>query len=126
MVFGLSEEEGEHIEEKISEIFADLDEKPRATACRIGKKSSGTTSACRPVKVRLTNSTTARQILSKARMLKQMERRKSVYICPDRSPEERTVRKKLVMELKKVAAEEPDREHFIRQGKVCSMDKTQT
>ena len=77
MVFGLSEEEGEQIEEKISEIFAELDEKPRATACRIGQKSPGTTPTCRPVKVRLTNSTTARQILSKAMRLKQMERRKA-------------------------------------------------
>ena len=123
LVFGLLEEEGEQIEETIGEIFAELDEKPRVTACRIGKKSPGASSVCRPVKVSLASSISARQILSKTRRLKQMERRKSVYICPDRSPEERAARKGLVSELKKITAEQPDREHFIRHGTVFSKDK---
>lgn len=114
----LVDEEDERIEEKISEIFAELDEKPRVSACRIGTNNSGTTPVCRPVKVSLGSSTTARQILLKARKLKQIERLKSVYIYPDRSPDERAARQRLVADLKKVAAEQPDRQHFIKQGKV--------
>ena len=126
MVYGLVDEEDERIDEKVSEILLELDEKPSISACRIGTKCPGTTSSCRPVKVSLSSSTSARQILLKARKLKQIERLKSVYICPDRSPEERAARKRLVADLKKVAAEQPDRQHFIREGKVVSKDKAGT
>ena len=43
---GLAEEDGESVEEKIVEMFAELDEKPKVTACRIGMRSTGTTSVC--------------------------------------------------------------------------------
>ena len=124
MVFGLAEEDGEQIEDKVAGLFAELGEKPRVAVSRMGHKKPGATTVCRPVKVTLASSTAAHQILSKARNLNQIERRKSVYVCPDRSPEERAVRKKLVMDLKKAAADQPDRQHFIKNGKVHSMDKT--
>lgn len=95
MVFGLDEEDGEQIEDKVAGLFAELGEKPRVAVSIIGHKKPGATTVCRPVKVTgLASSTAAHQILSKARNLKQIERRKSVYVCPDRSPEERAVRKK--------------------------------
>ena len=98
LVFGLAEEDGEEIEEKISGILAELGEKPRVAVNRIGRKTPGATTVCRPVKVTLASCTAARQILMKARNLKQIERLKSVYVCPDRSPDERAARRRLVME----------------------------
>ena len=64
------------------------------------------------------------QILTRARLLKEQERLKDVYVSPDRSPEERSARRLLVEERKKKAAEEPERNHFIKGGKVCSVAKT--
>jgi len=72
----------------------------------------------------LTSSTAVQQILTRASLLKQQERLKDVYVSPDRSPEERSARRLLVEERKKKAAEEPERTHFIKGGKVCSVDKT--
>ena len=59
----------------------------------------------------------------KAKQLKQIDRLKSVFICPDRSVEERAVQKQLVLDLKKTTAEQPDLQHFIRDGKIYSVEK---
>lgn len=123
MVFGLVEEEGEQIKERISGLLLELGEKPRVAASRLGTKSPG---ASRPVKVTLGSSTSIHQILTKARELKQVERLKSVYICPDRSPDQRAARRRLVTDLKKAAETQPDRHHFIRGGRVCSEAKSVT
>jgi len=41
MVFGLGEEDEENLEEKISDLFTDLGEKPRVTAVsRVGRRNS--------------------------------------------------------------------------------------
>ena len=123
MVFGLVEEDGEQLNEKVSDVFVEIGEKPQLAAVRIGRRPEGGT-GCRPVKVTLTSSTAVQQILTRARLLKQQERLKDVYVSPDRSPEERSARRLLVEERKKKAAEEPERTHFIKGGKVCSVDKT--
>ena len=123
IVFGLREEEGEQVDKKVSELFADLGEKPRIQASRIGRKTAGST-VNRPVKVVLSNSTAAHQILLKAKLLKQIEMRKTVFISPDRSVDEREHRRNLVTELKKLITEQPNGHHFIRAGKVQSIDKT--
>ena len=122
MVFGLGEEDEENLEEKISDLFTDLGEKPRVTAVsRVGRRNSD---GIRPVKVNFSSSTSAQQILSKARRLKDMEPRKTVYVCHDRSPEERAARREIVTELKTAVAAQPDRLHFIKDGKVCSREKS--
>ena len=123
IVFGLSEEEGEQVEKKVSKLFADLGEKPSIQATRIGRKSADS-AANRPVKVVLSNSTSAHQILLKAKLLKQIEARKTVFISPDRSADEREHRRTLVTELKKLINAQPNRHHFIRAGSVQSVDKT--
>ncbi|XP_063689176.1 uncharacterized protein LOC134822194 [Bolinopsis microptera] len=51
------------------------------------------------------------------------ETHKDVWICPDRSSEERATRKHLVTDLKKKRAEQTHLDHYIRYGKVCSRDK---
>ena len=123
MVFGLGEEDEENLEEKIGELCTDLGEKPRITAVnRVGRRNSDGT--CRPIKVSFSSSTSAQQLLSKARRLKDMEPRKSVYVCHDRSPEERAARREAVMELKKAKAAQPNCLHYIKGCKVCSREKT--
>ena len=109
----------------MGELLSDLGEKPRVSASRIGVKSSESRSkpVCRPVKLSLPNSSAAHQILLKAKTLKEMSKYKSVYICPDRSPEERAARRALVTKLKEANVKQPGMTHFIRNGKVHSVEK---
>ena len=109
VIFGLEEEEQERTDSKVATMFAELEEKPKVSACRIGTKKTGTV---RPVKVTLASSTAVHQILAKSRQLKLVEKFKSVYVCPDRSPEERAARRTLVKELKSAAAEQPGFRHY--------------
>lgn len=124
VIFGLPEEDGEQLESRIGELFLQLDEKPRVAVSRVGRISPG--EQPRPVKVTLPSSIFVNQILTKSPRLKQMQRFKSVFVNPDRSPHERAARKKLVEELKKREAQQPNRTHFIKGGQVHSIDKTAT
>lgn len=125
VVYGLKEEEGEQLPALVSEVLEELDEKPRFEAFRVGRKAASSP-AIRPVKITLISSTAAHQILMKTGRLRQVEKLKAVFICPDRSSEERAARKLLVTELKKMSAEQPHRRHYIRGGKVCSIEKEAT
>ena len=130
LIFGLAEVEGENIEHALSGLFEELGEKPQVQAVnRLGVQRKGAVddrSSCRPVKVTLASTTSVSQILTKTGKLKKTERFKSVYVCPDRSTEERAARKQLVADMKKTAAEKPHLYHCIRGGKVCSMEKADT
>lgn len=125
MVFGLKDQEPEEEElaDKVSQLFQQLGEKPRAEAIRVGKRAAGKS---RPVKVTLSSSSIAHQILMKARNLRRVEQHKYVFISPDRSVEQRAVHRELVLDLKNRSANEPDKRHFIRGGKVCSAIKVGT
>ena len=122
-VFGLREEAREQVENQVSEFFSELGEKPRIQASRIGKKSIDST-IIRPVKVVLPNSTAAHEVLQKAEFLKRIKARKTVFISPDRSADEREQRRNLVTELNRLITEQPNRYHFMRAGRVQSVDKT--
>ena len=121
-IYGLEEDNEEQIFDTVSSLFEELGEKPRVDACRIGK--SGNVAVPRPVKVVLTSSTVVRQILVKAKGLRRVERFKKVYICPDRSAEERQARKALVVDLKQRIANEPNRRHYIKGDQIVSEEKT--
>ena len=126
MVFGLAEEVGEKLDGpdgKICAMFQELNEKPRCSAVRVGKAPTTSPSSCRPVKVTLTSSTAVRQLLMKAKLLKEIERLKAVYLGPDRSPADRASQRQLITELKKKKEEQTTHEHFIRGGKVVSRAK---
>ena len=84
MIFGPAETENEQINNKVSALFDELGENTRVSASRVGVKKSGSTTGPRPVKCNLTSSTAVHQIL-----LKLLDTYKSVFICPDRTPEER-------------------------------------
>ena len=75
------------------------------------------------MKVTLSSSTFVQLILSKSRMLRTSEKYKSVFLSPDRTAEERLKQKELVTELKEKIAEDSQKRHFIRGGKIITVDK---
>ena len=89
-------------------------------AARLGKGNMD--GKIRPVKVTLRSSAAVSQILLKAKQLKNSAKYRSVYISPDRTPEQRLQHKKLVIEMKGKCKDLPGQKHFIRGGTVCSID----
>ena len=122
MVFGLPEEGDEQLRDKVSAVFQEFGEKPRLEASRLGEKKENSTRV-RPVRVTLYNTATAKQILAKTKALKKTARYSSVFITPDRSPEQREVHRQLVQELKRRTADKPTERHYISGGKVWSVEK---
>ena len=119
IIFGLTEENGENLKDKVGEVFTHLEEKPLISIpTRIGH-SSGT--SVRPVKVSLTSATMVSTLLVKSQRLRQSNIFKSVYISPDRTKEERLVRRTLVNELREKRMDKPDSVFVIRKGKVLSV-----
>ncbi len=122
MVFGLPEQKGEILNDNVAEVFEQLGAKPKIEACRLGRTAEG--KATRPVKVTLSSNSTVNQILFNARTLRHVQKFKSVFIAPDRSPDDRAKQNQLVQQLKKMKDSEPEKRHFIRGGKVCTVDKS--
>ena len=118
LVFGLEDEGAEDLQKKVGDVFLEIGEQPRIEASRLGKVVTG--GKARPVKVCFSSSSAASQVLTKARALKQSEKYSKVFICPDRSPAQRSEHRQLVEELKKKSREEPGKRFFIRRGRVES------
>ena len=72
----------------------------------------------RPVKLRLSGKAIRDELLSNKAQLRTWEVTKDMYISPDLSIEEREVRRRLVVELKKRKEAEPGKKFIIRGGKV--------
>ena len=121
MIFGLQEETDENVNDAVGEVFHVLGEKPRVEACRLGSNKSD--KSMRPIKVTASSAAVVNQILSKARKLRQIEKYKAVFVCPDRSPEERANQRELVKSLKIKLVEEPDKKHSIKNGQIISIAK---
>ena len=79
----------------------------------------------KPVKITLTSNGLVNQILYKSKRLRTVEALKSVFMSPDMSPDERARHKQLVMDLKLKISDQPERRHYIRQGQIVTVDKTQ-
>ena len=109
VMFGVSEDGGQSLDEKINLVFADIDEKPRFEAVRLGTKKKN---IIRPVKVSLSSSTIVQQILRKSRSLSRSANHKTVFLAPDRSAEDRAKQRTLVSELKRKKLDEPNKRHF--------------
>ena len=75
----------------------------------------------RPIKVTLASSAHVIQILRMARNLRESDSFKDVFICPDRTLEERKKRQEAVTTLKKKLKDEPNKRHFIRGVKVVTV-----
>ena len=111
MIFGLPEDsDTETLNEQVVGVFAALGEKPRAEAARLGKVNADSGRARpRAVKVTLSSSATVHQLLMKARGLRASEMYSKVFICPDLSQEQRTERRELVVEQKRLSTEQPNK-----------------
>ena len=121
ILYGVEETAGEDLPNKASSILEEIEEKPLLEdCCRVGMKNR---ESPRPVKLSLRSSDMVQNVLRKARLLRGKEGYKTVYICPDRTVDERRAYKKLVEELKAKKSEEPDKFFVIRNGKVVSLPK---
>ena len=121
LVFGLPDDEEEQLEEKISEVLETVGQKPKIEVQRLGKKKTSTST--RPVKVRLSSSLIVHQILDNARKLRLSAKFKTVFLSPDRSIEERKVRKELITNMKAKALSEPDKKFYIKEGQIFSFNR---
>ena len=119
MLFGVAEEDDEKICEKVGEIFESLGQKPQFDAHRVGRKGTAT----RPVKVLFKNVDSVKQIIANARALRVTENFKKVFVSPDLCLEDRVKQRQLVLEMKRLNLEEPELKHFIRDGRVISVEK---
>jgi len=96
------------------------------TGVRIGnKKPINDDEKPRPCKVTLASPEAVRLVLARARYLKKSSCAAfhSWYITPDRNSEERAAHKKLVIKMKNMITTEPQKYHYIRDGKIHSVDK---
>ncbi len=121
IMFGLPEEPNEETCAAVSEVLEILGEKPRQESVRIGVKAESNKGRPRPVKISLSSSAHVIHILRAAKNLKNSEHYKEVFICPDRTVEEQKARRDLVAKLKQKVKEEPDKRHFIRDGKILTV-----
>lgn len=123
IIYGIEESDSEVIQEKVGGILEVIGEKPLVKNCaRVGVKKPGGVLP-RPVKFSLSSSDLVAQVLRNARQLHSKEGYRSVYICPDRTVEERKAHKKLVDQLKEKKQSDPDKVHFIRHNNIVSIDK---
>ena len=116
LTFGLKETDEEKLYDKVDVIG----EKPRFEAVQVGRKSSDNT---RSAKVSLGYCSTVHQIFLKAKNLRQCQDYKTVFISPDRSPEDRAIHRRLVLEMKQKAKEDPNKHYYIRSGNICCEQK---
>ncbi len=123
MLFGITEETGENLEKIVQEVCEKLDEKPVFTSECVRVGVSKKPGYVRPVKVSMRSSETVKRILSKAKQLKETANFNKVFLSYDRTKEERLELQKLVIELKQIRKDDPERQHFIRNNKICSQDK---
>lgn len=120
VIFGVIEEQSESPAAKVTEILEQLEEKPCILDCkRIGQRATGTQ---RPIIFTVKSTDIVYQILRKAKRLKDIDGFKTVYISPNRTPEERISRQKLVTELKKIRSENPDCRYFIRKNEIVKAE----
>ena len=122
IIYGIEETSGEVLLDKVGKVLEEINEKPVVRDCvRVGAKTPGV-SRPRPVKFSLSNSDHVAQVLRSAKWLHTKEGYKSVYICPDRTVQERKSCKILSDQLKEKRKSEPNRTHYIRNNRIVSSD----
>ena len=79
----------------------------------------------RPIKVTLNSNESVKMVLGKAPNLKKLQTLayRTWYITPDRNREEQAAHQKLVSELREKIKTDSTRYHYIKDGKVMSVDK---
>ena len=76
------------------------------------------------MKVTVSSSIIVNQIVANAKKLRQVENFRTVFVCPDRSLEERKTQRDLVNKMKERALAEPEMRFFIKGGEIRSVAKT--
>ena len=126
MIYGCKEDEKEAVFEvtkTVKDMFdeADIFPPPQPNQVnRIGKKEQGKN---RPIKVELWSANDVDFVLARARNLKNSVKFKHVYLGPDRTKENQLAHNKLVTEMKQMIKRDPSKHYFIRDRKICSVDK---
>ena len=126
MIYGWQEKEKEADFEVIKaakEVFDEVDIYPLPhihEAYRIGKKEQGKN---RPIKVELESADNVEIALRRACNLKDNDKLKHVYIGPDRTKENQLAHNELVKQMKLMISKDPSKHYFIRQKKICSVNK---
>ena len=121
MIFGLPEKVSEDLSSAhVGQVFSEISENPKFEATRLGTRKDN---SIRPMKVQLRTGEIAGQLLKKVSALRKTEHFKNLYVCPDRTVEQRAQFRKLLAHLKTKIEEEPRRVHFIRDGSVVSKER---
>ena len=87
--------------------------------CRVGARKPG---GSRPVKVYLNSQEDAQTTVKNAKYLKNSKQFGKVFVAPNRNPEERMERRRLVQLLREERQKEPERHRYISRGAFCSTD----
>ena len=92
MLFGLQEETEEGVSGKVCDVVHQLNLKPKVDVSRIGSSVQSTSQDSanrkpRPVKVTVASSAIVKEVLSRAKHLKNCSGFRGVYISPDRFAE---------------------------------------
>ena len=77
----------------------------------------------KPVKITLNSSDHVNQILKNAKLLHAKEGYSGIYICPDRTAEQRKADKQLWEQLKTKRKSEPGKDHRIQNGRKVSSER---
>ena len=121
IIYGVEEKDNEVVQDAVQTVLEHINEKPQVKECyRVGVKRSD---AHRPIKFVLSNSDHVKQVIRNAKKLHTTEGCKGVYICPDRTVEERKARRKLWDQILEKRKAEPGRYHYIKNNTVVSCDK---
>ena len=133
IIFGAAEEllcKGQKMsdEDLVDEIFSVVGENPNTEfkCSRIGMKRSDDRG--RPIRVTLRSADAVRDVLSGAKALKPILapeysfKFSQLYLSPDRTDEERKVRKKLVQEMKEKIKADASKRYYIKDKKICIWD----
>ena len=116
VIYGVEEKEDETLETHVDKVLAEINEKPRVQdVCRIGQLRNG---KCRPIKLTLSSPDHVSEILRKAKRLRHVDGYNSVYLCSDRSVDERKAFSKLLDELKSKRISDPDGVFVIKNNKI--------
>ena len=122
MLFGVAEREDEETEILVEDIFSVTGEKQHFVECvRVGKKGLGVKP--RPIKVRMRNSAAATQAINSGKKMRGRSETDRVYITPDRTPEQRAERRRLVSIMRERRKADSSQYHFIHQGSVLSKER---
>ena len=95
VIYGAPEGSTQTLETRVGNIMEHVDQKPRiGDCCRLGKETEG---SVRPMEVTLSSSYVVVEVLRK--LLKNAKGVRQIFICPDRSVEQRKAQKGLVDQL---------------------------